>query len=117
MGPFLIDFYTYPSKIGYRNKHISIIICYFFRTDVPKLFVSDHRVKDSKADLYAFMTSNMQSDLTSGIAYLNALCKNVDNNSFSISEYPPDSDDFPGFFDDIGAAEVVTVVILYKLHN
>ena len=105
-----MDFYTCSSRIDFKHKQHKNV-CYFFRTDVPKLFVSDDHVKNSKADLYVFMTSNMQTDLTSGIAYLNAVCKNVDNNSLSISEYPPDSDDFPGFFDDLGAAEVDLLAI------
>ena len=53
-----------------------------------------------KPDIYVFMTSNMETDTTLGIAYVGAICKFVEGQRTSINEYPPDT------LDDIGAAEV-----------
>ena len=51
-------------------------------------------------DIYVFMTSDMETDFTRGIAYVGAICKFIIGQRTSINEYPPN------ILDDISAAEV-----------
>ena len=83
-----------------KHNYVFLLKYFLFRNVLPGLVNS--RLKDviPKPDTYVFMTSNMETDYTLGIAYVGAICKLVEGQRTSINEYPPDT------MDDIGAAEV-----------
>ena len=56
-------------------------------------------------DIFVFMTSNLETDFTYGIAFVGAICKLLIGQRTSINEYPPD------IIDDIGAAEVEQILL------
>ena len=51
-------------------------------------------------DIYIFVTSDMETDFTRGIAFVGAICKFIIGQRTSINEYPSN------IIDDIRAAEV-----------